>query len=174
MVGDWEILKAAHESAYKKTPLDIHDQGAAIIAVRNPHDKPRCCFASRSLVSGSIPAVVRYSAFSRLIIDLVNHLFGNPLVSLFDYFASITKRLLADSALATFAEFCSLLRINLKETKSEAGPDITLLGLRSYFPASSNRSGPSSRSGETKRTASISQWIISSRRNPPPARSSQN
>lgn len=65
------------------------------------------------------------------------------------------KRLLVDSALITFTEFFSLLGSTPKEAISEAGPDITFLGLRAPFPSSSTRFELSARLDDTMRTS----WV---------------
>ena len=79
-VDDWELFKADHEAAYKQRPLALDDLDTAIIALRNPQDKLWYGFDSRTLVFGSIEAVIHYNAFSRLITELVCQLFGIPLV----------------------------------------------------------------------------------------------
>ena len=153
---DWEMLKADHEAAYKQLPMAPSDQDTAVIALRCPLDGLWYGFASRTLVFGSIAAVLHYNIFSRVITDLVNQLFGIPLVCFFDDFASLMKRLLSDAALGTFTEFCSLLGISLKALKSEAGPDVTFLGLRGSFPCLKNNFELSVRLGESKRSSWIS------------------
>ena len=155
-VGDWELFKADHEAAYKQLPLTLSDQDTSIIALINPRDKLWYGFASRTLVSGSIAAVIHYNVFSRLITELAWQLLGAPLVSFFADFAAIMKRLLVDSVLCAFSEFRSLLGIKLEESKSEAGPDVTFLGLRASFPSHSGDCELSVRLGETKRTTA---WI---------------
>ena len=64
------------------------------------------------------------------------------------------KRLLADIALVTFAEFCALLCIKLKETKSDEAPDIAFWGC-ARSPTSSDNFAHSARLGATKRTARL-------------------
>ena len=99
--------------------------------------------------------MIHYDVFSRLITELANQLLGTPLLIFFDDFAAIAKRLLVDSALVAFSEFCALLGIKMEETKSEAGPNVTFSGLRASCPSLSNDFELSGRLGEAKRTARV-------------------
>ena len=79
--GDWELFISDHEAACKLPPLNPDDQDASIIAPMSPRDQLWYGGPSRTLVFGSIAAVIHYNVFSRLTTDLVNQLFGTPLVS---------------------------------------------------------------------------------------------
>ena len=124
---DWALFKADHEAAYKQLPLGPKDQRYAIIALRHPKPGIWRGFRSRTLMFGSIAAVLHYNVFSRLIAALFNRLFGIPLVCFFDDFVALTPRLLATKGLAVITRFFELLGIRLKPTKSEVGPAITFL-----------------------------------------------
>ena len=132
---DWALFKADREAAHKQLPLDPADQLYAIIALRNPTTGHRYGFSSRTLMFGSIAAVVHYNVFSRLITAIFNRMLGSPLVCFFGDFASLIPRLLATKGLAVFTRICDLLGIKLKQAKSEVCPAITLLCLLGTFPS---------------------------------------
>lgn len=73
------------------------------------------------------------------------------MASFFDDFAAIGKRIFVDSASVTFSE-CFPHGIKLEEAKSEDGPTVTFLGLRTSFPSHSSRFELSDRLGEITRT----------------------
>ena len=153
-LGDWGMFKADREADYKQLPLALPDQDTAAIALRNPLDGLWYGFASRTLVFGSIAAVIHY-AISPPPRDYRPRqpTIWYPLGVFFDDFASLVKRLLSDAFLGTFTEFCFLLRISLKGKKSEAGPGVTFLGIRGSFPSSLNNFEFSVRLDESKRCA---------------------
>ena len=132
---DWALFKADHEAAYKQLPMDPADQLFAIIALRHPTSGIWHGFRSRTLVFGSIAAVIHYNVFSRLITAIFNKTFGIPLICFFDDFAALLPRLLARKGMAVFTGFCNILGIKLKSDKSELGPEVTFLGLQGTYPA---------------------------------------
>ena len=116
---DWALFKADHEAAYKQLPLEIDDQAAAIIAPRHLVSGKWFGFRPRTLMFGSVAAVLHYNIFRRLIAAVFNRLFMIPLVCFFYDFAALLPRLLATNDLAVFTRFCGLLGIRLKTAKSE-------------------------------------------------------
>ena len=132
---DWALFKADHEAAYKQLPLDPADQLYAIVALRHPTSGVWYGFRSRTLVFGSVAAVIHYNVFSRLITVIFNKTFGIPPICFFDDFAALLPRLLARKGLAAFTAICELLGIKLKSAKSELGPEVTFLGLQGTYPA---------------------------------------
>lgn len=137
---DWALFKADHEAAYKQLPLAPADQNTAIIALRDPKTGKWHGFRSRTLMFGSVAAVLHYNIFSRLVTAVFTRLFGIPLICFFDDFAALLPAQLAGKGLAVFTRFCELLGIRLKRAKSEVGPVITFLGLQGTFPSKSNGS----------------------------------
>ena len=135
----WHLFKADHQAAYKQLPLRPADQPTAIIALRHPASGVWFGFRSRTLMFGSIAAVLHYNSFARAISALANFLLGLPMVSYFDDFAALLPAEIAPKALEVFSSFCSLLGITLKPGKSEVGPSVTFLGLRGSFPSCDNR-----------------------------------
>ena len=131
---DWALFKADHEAAYKQLPLDAQGQDAAIIALRRPTSGKWFGFRSRTLMFGSLAAVLHYNIFHRLITALFNRLFRTPLIFFFDDFAALPPKEVAPKGLAVFARFCTLLGIRLETSNSEVGPAIAFLGLQGAFP----------------------------------------
>ena len=64
--GDWAMFKADHKAAYKQLPIGPSGQKAAIIALRHAADHSWCGFATRTLISGSVAAVLHYNVLIRL------------------------------------------------------------------------------------------------------------
>ena len=136
--GDWVMFKADHKAAYKQLPIDPADQETAIIALRHPSNSRWYGFVTRTLIFGSVAAVLHYNVFSRIIVALVNRYLGIPLLGYFDDFAAIIRKTLGREALAAFTSFCTTLGIQLKEEKSEVGPRVVFLGLLGSFPCAEN------------------------------------
>ena len=132
---DWALFKADREAAYKQLPLDPADQSYSIIALRNPDTGKWHGFRPRALTFGSGVDVLHYNVPPRLVTAISNRMFGIPSICFFGDFAALTPRLLATNGLSVFSRFCSWLGIKLKDTKSEIGPAITLLGLLVSFPS---------------------------------------
>ena len=137
-MGDWVLFKADHESAYKQLPIRPADMKTAIIALRNPATGKWFGFVTRTLVFGSIAAVLHYNVFSRILAELTIRCLGIPLVIYFDDFAAIIRAQLGEKALAIFTRFCSVLGITLKPGKSQVGSKIVFLGLLGEFPSHRN------------------------------------
>ena len=104
--GDWYLFKEDREAAYKQLPLDVNDQRHTILALRHPPTGRWFGFVARTLIFGSIDAVLRYNVFSRLIASLDNRCLGLPLVAYFDDFAAIIRACLGEDSLRVFTEFC--------------------------------------------------------------------
>ena len=131
----WQLFKADHEAAYKQLPIRLSDQRTAIIALRHPTSGNWFGFKSRTLMFGSVAAVLHYNCFARSISTIATILLGIPLVSYVDDFAALLPAELAQGALEIFTRFCDLLGIRLKRAKSEVGPSVTFLGLMGSFPS---------------------------------------
>ena len=137
-VRDWSFFKADHEADYKQLPVKEEHSKLAVIALRNPVGGQWYGFFSRTLMFGAISAVLHYNLFSRLLTELVNRIFGIPLICFFDDFGAMAPAELAPEALHVFTLFCTKLGITLKTQKSELGQTITFLGLSGSFPTKSN------------------------------------
>ena len=137
--GDWVLFKADHESAYKQLPIRPSDMKASIIALRHPSSGKWFGFVTRTLIFGSIAAVLHYNVFSRILAELTIRCLGLPLVIYFDDFAAIIRAQLGPDALRIFTRFCSALGITLKLGKSQVGGRIVFLGLLGSFPCAGNR-----------------------------------
>ena len=124
--GDWVLVKADHEAAYKQPPIDPRDRRHAIASLRNPltHTWQGC--VARTWICGSVAAVLRYNGVP-------------PLVGYFDDFAALVRKLMGEDALRVFARACQLLGIALKPGKSEVGSEITFPGLLGNFPSRGNK-----------------------------------
>ena len=61
--GDWVMFKADHKAAYKQLPIDPADQETAIIALRHPPNSRWYGFVTRTLIFGSVAAVLHYNVF---------------------------------------------------------------------------------------------------------------
>ena len=99
---DWAFLKADHDAAYKKLPIDPADEARAAIALFRPKSGECCGFTSRTLMFGATAAVIKYNVFPRTVTALVNRMFGIPLICFFDDFASLTPRMIGTTALNVF------------------------------------------------------------------------
>ena len=75
---DWALFKADNEAAYKQLPLGPADQLYDIVDLRHPTSSIWYGFRSRTLVFGSVAAVVHYNVFSRLVTAIFNRTFGAP------------------------------------------------------------------------------------------------
>ena len=137
--GDWSLFKADHESAYKQLPIRPADMKTAIIALKHPSSGKWFGFVTRTLIFGSIAAVLHYNVFSRILAELSIRCLGLPLVIYFDDFAAIIRAQLGEEALRIFTRFCSVLGITLKPGKSQVGGRIVFLGLLGSFPCTANR-----------------------------------
>ena len=82
-------------------------------------DNRRYGFFTRTLIFCSAAAVMHYDVISRLLVALVNRYLVAPMVGYFDDFAAIARATIGQASLDAFSRFCSLLRVQLKEEKSE-------------------------------------------------------
>ena len=105
-VGDWVMFKADHKAAYEQPPSDPAVQNAAIISLRRPAEHRWYGFATRTLIFGSVAAVLHYNVLPRLLVAPVTRYLGIPLAGYFDDFAAIIREALAKEALGTFTRFC--------------------------------------------------------------------
>ena len=127
--GDWVLFKADHEAAYKQIPIDPADQKNAIVALRHPVSQLWYGFVTRTLIFGSIAAVLHYNVISRILVALTDRVLGIPLVGYFGDFAAMIRAVFGEDALRAFAEFCRLLGFQLKPVKSSVGNSPVFLGL---------------------------------------------
>ena len=132
---DWALFKADPEADYKNLPLDPSDHLYAIVVLRRPAAGIWHSFRSRTLVFGSVAAVLHYNIQTALFrLNSIGYL-AFPPICFFDYFAALLPRLLASKGLAVFACFCEVLGDRLKSAKSEMGTAVTFLGALGAFPA---------------------------------------
>ena len=75
---EWRLIKADREAAYKQPPIAPADQWAEIVALRRPNSGKLLGFVARTLVFGSVSAVLRYNALSRIWTAPARHLLGRP------------------------------------------------------------------------------------------------
>ena len=59
----WLLFKADHESAYKQLPIRPADMKNASVALRHHSKGSRFVFVTRTLIFGSVAAVIRYNVF---------------------------------------------------------------------------------------------------------------
>ena len=97
--GDLVMFKTDHESAYKQMPIDPDDRKNAIVSIRDPSTRRRHGFVSRTLVFGSVDAVLHYNVLSRILTALTNRCLGIPLVGYFGDFAALIRLVLGDQAI---------------------------------------------------------------------------
>ena len=109
-----------------------------MVALRHPTSGKWFGFVTRTLVFGSVAAVLHYNILSRIWSALCCHLLGIPLVGYFDDFAALIRAGLAEEALRVFPRFCSLLGFVLKPGKSSVGNAVVSLGLLGTFPSPAN------------------------------------
>ena len=102
---EWHLFKADHEAAYKQLPIDPADQKTAIVALRHPKSGKWFGFITRTLVFGSVAAVLHYNILSRIWTSICCRLLGIPIVGYFDDFAALVKAGLAEEALRVFSRF---------------------------------------------------------------------
>ena len=76
--GDWVMFKADHKAAYKQLPIDPADQNTAIISLRRPTEHRWYGFLTRTLIFGSVAAVLHYNVLPRLMVVLVKRYLGIP------------------------------------------------------------------------------------------------
>ena len=65
--GDWALFKEDRESAYKQLPIRPDDMKRAIAAIRRPYKEAMVGFVNRTLIFGSIAAVIHYNVMSRIL-----------------------------------------------------------------------------------------------------------
>ena len=133
--GEWRLFKADHEAAYKQLPIAPADQRTAVVALRHPHSKQWFGFITRTLVFGSVAAVLRYNIISGIRSTIFARPMLIPLLIYFDDFAALLKAGLAEKALIAFARFFDILGFQLKAGKSSVGNKITFIGLLGTFPS---------------------------------------
>ena len=107
--GDWSLFKADREAAYKLLPIYPADQRFAIAALRRPNSHLWYGFATRTLLLGTVYAVLHYNVLPRILAALTNRCLGVPLVEYFDDFASLIRRVLGGRDLSTFMRFAPFL-----------------------------------------------------------------
>ena len=78
--GDWAMFKADRRAAYKQLPIDPADQTSEVIAPKRPVGNRWYSFVTRALIFGSLAAVLRHNALSRLLFAKVNRYIGMPRV----------------------------------------------------------------------------------------------
>ena len=136
--GDWVLRKESRADAYKQLPSVPDGQSAASIALIHPGENRWYGFFTRTLIFGSVPAVLRYNGLSRMIVALVSLYLGIPLVGTFDDIAAIIRATVGQASIDAFARFCSLWGSQLKEGEFEVGPSMVFLGLVGPSPCVAN------------------------------------
>ena len=134
-----EFFKCDHRSAYKALPVDPSHTKLAVIVLKNPKDGLFYAFTSNTLLFGSIASVLHYNVFARIITELVNRIFGIPMISFFDDFGGMTPPELTLDAVTIFGEFAKTVIFELKDKKTKFGKRVDFLGLSGEFPARSNK-----------------------------------
>ena len=76
--GELRLFKADREAAYKQLPISPDDQWTAIVALCHPTSGKWFGFATRTLVYGSVAAVLHYNILSSIWTALVCQLLGIP------------------------------------------------------------------------------------------------
>ena len=117
----WAFGKSDHEAAYKALPLLPADARHAAIALWGPNTRARFGFKPKTLLFGSTAAVLHYNCLSRLIASLSRRILLLPTIGYFGDFGFFAYAPDDAMAMATFSEFCSLLRLSLKKAKSSIG-----------------------------------------------------
>ena len=136
--GDWVMFKADHKADYKQLPIDPADQASAIVALRHPMGGKWYGFVSRTLISGSVAAVLRYNVISRILTALVNRYLFLPLVGNFDDFAAIIPAALGRPVMNAVARFARALCFGLRDGKFALDEEVAFLGLLGPFPSARN------------------------------------
>ena len=132
------FFKTDHESAYIQLPLDPTQADLAMVALRHPTLMTWFVFAPKSLLFGSVAAVIHYNCLSRAISVLANMIFGIPILAYFDDLGALTPERVALPALRTFQTFSALVLYILKLIKTDIGHEVTLLGLLGKLPTPEN------------------------------------
>ena len=135
---DWVFGKVDHRAAYKFLPIREDDSRFAVIALWNPDTEDWFGFRPRTQLFGATASVLHYNCFSRLLTTLLVRLLRLPLFGYFDDFGFFTSKAEASATLLMVLRLCELLRIPLKQEKSEIGQFVTFLGLAGYFPCPAN------------------------------------
>ena len=148
---EWHLLKADHEAAYKQLPMSPADQYIAVVALRRPQSRKWFGFAARTLVFGSVAAVLHYNIMSGIWSTIFAKSTLIPLLSYLDDFAALLRAGLAEKALAVFSRFCEILGFQLKAGESSVGNRIAFLGLLGTFHSkASERRLPTSLTDEKR------------------------
>ena len=134
----WAFLKGDDTSAYKNPPMRVGDSLTAVITLWDGSAHCWQGFVPRTLIFGATASVLHYNTFSRLLANLINRLFGIPLLAFYDDLGSPMLFALGRIALETLTKACRLLGVILKKSKSEWGNPLTFLGLLGHFPNRSN------------------------------------
>ena len=66
-VGDWALFEADQEADYKQLPIDPADQRNDIVATSHPTARQWRGLATRTLIVGSVAAVLHYNVLSRIL-----------------------------------------------------------------------------------------------------------
>ena len=131
-------MKADRKADYKQLPIDSLGQRFAIVALRHPPAHLWYGFVTRTLLFGSVAAVLHYNMLSRILAYWANRCLGIPPIAYCDDLAAIIRRLSGDRAMAAFARFCKLIGFQLNPKKSLVGPTLSFLGLMGDFPPNAN------------------------------------
>ena len=135
---DWVFGKVDHCSAYKNLPIRPADRPYATIVVRNPADQAFYGFAPTTQIFGSTASVLHYNVFSRLLVTIINRVFGIPTIGYYDDFGFLVPNEIGDEALTLIKTLCSLLGVKLKDNKCSVANPNDFLGLRGLFPNRKN------------------------------------
>ena len=127
------MAKAGRADAYKQLPMEELDELAAAITLKQPRKKKRFGFIPKTQLFGSAAAVLRYNCLSRVLASLACRYLNLPCVGYYDDFAIVAPKLVIDKALQAFTTLRDELFAILKKSKSEAGPNLELLGLAIHF-----------------------------------------
>ena len=115
------FFKCDRKSAYETLPVDPAQTGFAAVVLKSPIGGKYYAFTSKTLLFGSIASVIHYNVFARIITELVNRIFGIPLISFWGDFGGLMIPELLGDDLSTFNEVCKRLNIELEPEKRNHG-----------------------------------------------------
>ena len=79
--GLCHFFKCDRRSAYKALPAGPSQTKFSAVVLKFPIDGKYYAFESKTLAFGSVGSVPHYNAFARIATELVNRIFGIPLIS---------------------------------------------------------------------------------------------
>ena len=127
------------QSAYKNLPLRESDQQYLPIVIRCAGNEKFYAIPPNTQLFGSTGSVLRYNAFSRLIVTIFARVFGIPTIGYYDDFGLLVPAGLGECAMAAVTETRALLWVILKGEKGPIWAPNTFLGLNGIFTNRENK-----------------------------------